>query len=66
MLDNRIAAFQKTLVSHTLFSNDLEKCSGSSFPRIFENALEAGQEKNFAPSSSLLTPVLLTILSCSS
>jgi hypothetical protein len=66
MLANTIAAFQKTLVSHTLFSNDLEKCSGSSFALIFENALEAGQEKNFAPSSSLLTPVLLTILSCSS
>jgi hypothetical protein len=66
MLANTIAAFQKTLVSHTLFTNDLEKCSGCSFARIFENALEAGQEKNFAPSSSLLTPVLLTILSCSS
>jgi hypothetical protein len=66
MLANTIAAFQKTLVSHTLISNDLEKCSGSSFARIFEKALEAGQEKNFAPSSSLLTPVLLTTLSCSS
>jgi hypothetical protein len=43
MLANTIAAFQKTLVSHTLFSNNLEKCSGSSFARIFENALEAGQ-----------------------
>jgi hypothetical protein len=66
MLANTIAAFQKTLVSHTLFTNDQEKCSGCSFARIFENALEAGQEKNFAPSSSLLAPVLLTILACSS
>jgi hypothetical protein len=53
-------------VVHALFSNDLEKCIGSSFARIFENTLEEGQEKNFAPSSSLLTPVLLTMLSYSS
>ncbi len=50
---------------HALFSNDLEKCIGSSFARIFESALE-GQEDNFASSSSLLTPVLLTMLSYSS
>jgi hypothetical protein len=52
-------------VVHALFSSDLEKCIGSSFARIFESALE-GQEKNFAPSSSLLTPVPLTMLSYSS
>jgi len=53
-------------VVHALFSNDLEKCVGCSFARIFESALEEDQEENFAPSSSLLTPVLLTMLSYSS
>jgi hypothetical protein len=53
-------------VVHALFSNDLEKCIGSSFVRIVESALEEGQEEDFAPSSSLLTPVLLTMLSYSS
>jgi hypothetical protein len=38
-------------VVHALFSNDLEKCIGSSFARIFESALEEGQVKNFAPSA---------------
>jgi hypothetical protein len=49
-----------------LFSNDLGKCIGSSFARIFASALEEGQEKSFAPSSPLLIPVLLTMLSYSS
>jgi hypothetical protein len=49
-----------------LFSNDLGKCIGSSFVRISESALEEGQQKNFAPSSPLLIPVLLTMLSYSS
>jgi hypothetical protein len=49
-----------------LFSNDLGKCIGSSFARIFESALEEGQKKNFAPSSPLLIPVLLTMISYSS
>jgi len=52
-------------VVHALFSNDLGKRIVSSFARIFESALEEGEQKNFAPSSSLLIPVLLTMLSYS-
>jgi hypothetical protein len=38
-------------VVHALFSNDLEKCIGSSFARSLESALEEGQKKNFARSA---------------
>jgi hypothetical protein len=54
------------VVVHALFSNDLGKRFGSSFARIFESALEEGEQNNFAPSSSLLIPVLLAMLSYSS
>ncbi len=38
----------------------VERARRSLFPRVFENALQTGQEKNFAV--SLRTPVLLTFL----
>jgi hypothetical protein len=63
----QLRPFRKNeVVVRALFSNDIEKCIGSSFARIFESTLEECQEKNFAPSTSLLTPALLTMLSYSS
>jgi hypothetical protein len=49
-------------VVHALFSNDLGKCIGSSFARIFESALEEGEQKNLAPSSSLTYYAFLQLL----
>jgi hypothetical protein len=49
-----------------LFPNDLEKCIGSSSARVFESALEEGQEKNFAPSAhpSTIYYAFLRLLAC--